>query len=110
MYESPFDVIVVGGGINGVGVARDCCLRGMHTLLIEAEDFASGATGASTGLIHGGPRYLEHSIHTTKMSCVDSGFIQKLAPQLLFRVPAGRRRSGPGERMRFSSWKSSSSG
>jgi glycerol-3-phosphate dehydrogenase len=87
VYESPFDVIVVGGGINGVGVARDCCLRGMHTLLIEAEDFASGATGASTGLIHGGPRYLEHSIHTTKMSCVDSGFIQKLAPQLLFRVP-----------------------
>jgi len=56
----PYDVIVVGGGINGAGVARDAAGRGARVLLIEAGDLAQGTSSSSTKLIHGGLRYLEH--------------------------------------------------
>jgi glycerol-3-phosphate dehydrogenase len=55
-----FDVIVVGGGINGVGIAREAQLAGYKTLLVERDDFGSGTTSRATRLIHGGLRYLEH--------------------------------------------------
>lgn len=81
------DVIILGGGVNGAGIARDCALRGMKVLLVERNDLAKGASGANTGMIHGGIRYLRYDVHTTKMACTDSGFIQKIAPHLLFRIP-----------------------
>ncbi|HTC48436.1 MAG TPA: glycerol-3-phosphate dehydrogenase/oxidase [Candidatus Aquilonibacter sp.] len=55
-----FHVVVIGGGINGVAVARQCARMGKHTLLIEQNDFSSGVTSRSTRIIHGGLRYLEH--------------------------------------------------
>jgi glycerol-3-phosphate dehydrogenase len=55
-----FQVIVIGGGINGVAVARECARAGKRTLLVEQNDFASGVTSRSTRIIHGGLRYLEH--------------------------------------------------
>ncbi len=55
-----FDLIAIGGGINGAGVARDAALRGLSVLLIERHDFGFGTTWRSTKLIHGGLRYLEH--------------------------------------------------
>jgi glycerol-3-phosphate dehydrogenase len=55
-----FHVVVIGGGINGVAVARQCARAGKQTLLIEQNDFASGVTSRSTRIIHGGLRYLEH--------------------------------------------------
>jgi glycerol-3-phosphate dehydrogenase len=55
-----FQVVVIGGGINGVAVARRCARAGKHTLLVEQNDFASGVTSRSTRIIHGGLRYLEH--------------------------------------------------
>jgi glycerol-3-phosphate dehydrogenase len=55
-----FPVIVVGGGINGVAIARECARAGRRTLLAEQHDFASGTTSRSTRIIHGGLRYLEH--------------------------------------------------
>lgn len=55
-----FDLIVIGGGINGCGIARDASSRGLSVLLLEKEDFGYGCTSASTRLIHGGLRYLEH--------------------------------------------------
>jgi glycerol-3-phosphate dehydrogenase len=55
-----FDVAVIGGGINGCGIARDATGRGAKVLLLEAGDLASGTSSASTKLIHGGLRYLEH--------------------------------------------------
>ena len=55
-----FDVIVIGGGINGMGIARAAQRRGHRTLLVERNDFASGTTSRATRLIHGGLRYLEH--------------------------------------------------
>ena len=54
-----FDVLVIGGGINGVAIARECARAGRRTLLIEQHDFASGTTSRSTRIIHGGLRYLE---------------------------------------------------
>ena len=56
----PYDVIVVGGGVNGAGVARDAAGRGARVLLLEAGDLAEGTSSKSTKLIHGGLRYLEH--------------------------------------------------
>jgi glycerol-3-phosphate dehydrogenase len=55
-----FHVVVIGGGINGVAVARECARGGKRTLLVEQNDFASGVTSRSTRIIHGGLRYLEH--------------------------------------------------
>jgi len=82
-----YDLIVIGGGVNGTGIARDAAMRGIKTLLLEKDDFSSGATGSCSGMIHGGLRYLMHDVATTRKSCVDSGYIQSIAPHLLFRIP-----------------------
>ncbi len=82
-----FDLIVIGGGVNGCGIARDAAMRGLKTVLIEKNDFGSGTTGASSQMIHGGARYLMNSLKTTRLSSIDSGYIQRIAPHLLFRIP-----------------------
>src|ERR687886_457348 len=81
------DVIVIGGGVNGTGVARDAALRGLKVALFERHDLAFGASGNSSGMIHGGPRYLTTDPDVTYSSCLDSGHIQRIAPHLLFRIP-----------------------
>src|SRR5579862_4614764 len=55
-----FDLLIVGGGINGAGIARDAAGRGLSVLLVEKEDLAQHTSSASTKLIHGGLRYLEY--------------------------------------------------
>src|SRR3954465_11162809 len=55
-----FDLAVIGGGINGTGIARDAAGRGLKVLLVEQGDLASGTSSASTRLLHGGLRYLEY--------------------------------------------------
>lgn len=55
--HNDYDVIVIGGGITGVGTARDCALRGLKVLLVEQRDFAHGASGRNHGLLHSGARY-----------------------------------------------------
>src|SRR5271163_4888784 len=60
LEDQRFHVVVIGGGINGVAVARECARAGKRTLLVEQNDFASGVTSRSTRIIHGGLRYLEH--------------------------------------------------
>jgi glycerol-3-phosphate dehydrogenase len=55
-----FDLVIVGGGINGVGIARDAAGRGLRTLLVEQGDLGAATSSASSKLIHGGLRYLEH--------------------------------------------------
>src|ERR1700760_4935212 len=57
-----FDVCVIGGGATGAGCALDAQLRGLRTLLLEAADFASGASSASTKMAHGGVRYLQEAV------------------------------------------------
>src|SRR5918994_83024 len=59
LATEPFDVLVVGGGITGAGVALDAASRGLRTALVEATDFASGTSSKSSKLVHGGLRYLQ---------------------------------------------------
>src|SRR5262245_63868260 len=61
LQEGVFDLLVLGGGITGAGVALDATLRGLRVALIDKADFASGTSSASSKLIHGGLRYLEHA-------------------------------------------------
>jgi glycerol-3-phosphate dehydrogenase len=60
METRPYDLLVIGGGINGAGIARDAAGRGLSVLLVEKDDLASHTSSWSTKLIHGGLRYLEH--------------------------------------------------
>src|SRR5262249_12337342 len=60
LREACFDLLILGGGITGTGVALDAVLRGLRVALIDKGDFASGTSSASSKLIHGGLRYLEH--------------------------------------------------
>jgi glycerol-3-phosphate dehydrogenase len=60
LNDEHFDVVVIGGGINGVAIALECSRGGRRTLLLEQNDFAAGTTSRSTRIIHGGLRYLEH--------------------------------------------------
>jgi glycerol-3-phosphate dehydrogenase len=82
-----YDVAIIGGGINGLGTARDLAKRGLRVYLAEKGDFATGATGNSSGMIHGGLRYLLSDVQVTRDSCTDSGYIQKISQNLIFRIP-----------------------
>ena len=82
-----YDLIVIGGGVNGTGIARDAAQRGYRTLLLEKRDVAAGSSGANSGMIHGGVRYLRYDRSVTELACIDSGYIQRIAPHLLFRIP-----------------------
>src|SRR5215831_16041482 len=82
-----FDLIIIGGGVNGTGIARDAAMRGLKTLMLEKKDVASGASGANSGMIHGGIRYLRYDRKVTELACIDSGYIQRIVPHLLFRIP-----------------------
>jgi glycerol-3-phosphate dehydrogenase len=82
-----YDVIVLGGGVNGTGTARDLAQRGLSVLLLEKADLACGASGANSGMIHGGIRYMLSDRQVTALACRDSGYIQRIAPHLLFRIP-----------------------
>jgi len=84
--DSEFDVVVVGAGITGAGVARDAALRGLRVCLVEQHDLGSGTTWGSSGMIHGGLRYIEYDWETTRVSCLDGGYIKRIAPHLLFPV------------------------
>jgi len=83
---SAYDVVVIGGGVTGAGVARDLSLRGLSVLLLEKGDWGAGTSGASSWMIHGGPRYLEYDWDTTRLSCIDAGHIVTIARNLVYRV------------------------
>ena len=57
IYSTEYDVIIVGGGVTGAGTARDCAMRGLSVLLVERNDYSTGATGRNHGLMHSGARY-----------------------------------------------------
>src|SRR5438105_4976208 len=87
MLARVHDLLVIGGGVNGTGIARDAAMRGLSVALVEKRDFAAGSSGANSGMIHGGARYLLEDRNVTKLSSIDSGHIQRIAPHLLFRIP-----------------------
>jgi glycerol-3-phosphate dehydrogenase len=86
--EQVFDIIVIGGGITGAGVARDAALRGFTCLLLEKGDFASGVSSKSTRLIHGGLRYLANlEIDLVAESLRERAILHRQAPYLIHPIP-----------------------
>jgi len=82
------DLIVVGGGIVGTGIARDASIRGLRTLLLEKEDFAYGTTSRSSRLIHGGLRYLRHlDFHLVRQDLREREVLLNIAPHLVHPLP-----------------------
>src|SRR5689334_4187421 len=93
-----FHVVIIGGGINGVALARECAKAGRRTLLVEQNDFASGTTSRSTRIIHGGLRYLEHGeIGLVRESLRERQRLLSERPylvrpmQFVLAMPSGRR-------------------
>jgi glycerol-3-phosphate dehydrogenase len=83
-----FDVLVVGGGITGVGVALDAASRGLHTALIDKGDLASGTSSKSSKLIHGGLRYLQQrEVVLVYEALAERQRLRKLAPHLVRTLP-----------------------
>ncbi|HEX6050706.1 MAG TPA: glycerol-3-phosphate dehydrogenase, partial [Gemmatimonadaceae bacterium] len=79
-----FDLLIIGGGINGAGVARDAAMRGLRTALVERNDFASGTSSRSSRLVHGGVRYLEHGhLRLVFESSRERRTLLRLAPHLV---------------------------
>lgn len=84
MPSREFDLVVIGGGINGAGIARDAVLRGLRVALIEANDFASGTSSRSSKLIHGGIRYLENKeFHLVFEALNERTRLFQMAPHLV---------------------------
>nr|WP_089218097.1 glycerol-3-phosphate dehydrogenase [Sphingomonas laterariae] len=82
--DQPFDLLIVGGGINGVGIARDAAGRGLKVLLVEQDDLASHTSSASTKLIHGGLRYLEHyEFRLVRESLIERERLMRIAPHII---------------------------
>ena len=79
-----FDLLVIGGGITGCGVARDAAMRGLSVALVERDDLASGTSGRSSRLVHGGIRYLEHGqLHLVHESIRERQTLLRIAPHLV---------------------------
>ena len=99
--DYPFDLIVVGAGINGAGIARDAAMRGLKTLLLDKGDISNGTTQWATRLIHGGLRYLEYyEVSLVRESLRDREILLRIAPHLVkplgFLVPIYERaKHGP---------------
>lgn len=88
LSDKQFDVIVVGGGITGAGVAQDAASRGLSVLLLEKGDFASGTSSKSTKLIHGGLRYLENLQFGVVYESVTERIVQeRIAPHMVHWLP-----------------------
>ncbi len=83
-----FDILIIGGGIFGAGVARDAALRGLHVGLIEKSDFASGTSSRSSKLIHGGFRYLQQlDFRLVFEACRERRILRRIAPHLVQPLP-----------------------
>jgi len=78
-----FDLIVIGGGVTGAGIARDAALRGLSVALVEARDFASGTSSRSSKMIHGGLRYLvQGHVALVKEAASERQILRRIAPHL----------------------------
>ncbi|MDP9485096.1 MAG: glycerol-3-phosphate dehydrogenase/oxidase [Actinomycetota bacterium] len=102
LQDYPFDLLVIGAGINGAGIARDAAMRGLKVLLLDKGDISAGTTQWATRLIHGGLRYLEYyEVHLVRESLAEREKLLRIAPHLVkplrFVVPIYERsKRGPG--------------
>jgi len=84
LAEEHFDLLVVGGGITGAGLARDAALRGLNVALVEKEDFGHGTSSRSSKLVHGGLRYLVHGeVGIVRESARERAVLRRIAPHLV---------------------------
>ena len=80
-----YDIFIVGGGINGVGIARDAAGRGLKVILVEQDDLASKTSSSSSKLIHGGLRYLEHyEFRLVREALGERETLLKIAPHIIW--------------------------
>src|ERR1044072_3752700 len=85
---SSHDVLIIGAGINGAGIARDAAMRGLKVLLIDKGEPGAGTTSASTRLIHGGLCYLEHfEFGLVRESLREREILLRIAPDLVRPLP-----------------------
>jgi len=88
LRRETFDVLILGGGINGAGIARDLAMRGAKVALVEQRHFASGTSGKNSQLIHGGLRYLKQlQVHLVRESLHERATLLHLAPHLVTPQP-----------------------
>ena len=86
--EDEYDLVVIGGGITGAGVALDAASRGYSVALVEREDFASGTSSRSSKLVHGGLRYLQNfDLGLVREALLERSILVKLAPHLVRPLP-----------------------
>ncbi len=107
--DGGFDMIVIGGGISGCGIALDAAQRGLDVLLIEQGDIASGTSSRSTKLVHGGLRYLKQmQFRITRMACRERDRMLQLDPHLVrpvqFLYPAYEGDRTPGWKIDLGLW------
>jgi glycerol-3-phosphate dehydrogenase len=98
LESQPFDLLVIGGGVTGAGIARDAAMRGLKVALVEARDFASGTSSRSSKMIHGGLRYLaQGDLALVREAASERKAVEAIAPHLTrmtyFVVPA---KNAPG--------------
>ena len=88
LRSETFDVLIIGGGINGAGIARDLAMRGTKVALVEQNHFASGTSGKNSQLIHGGLRYLKQlRFHLVREALHERATLLRLAPHLVKPQP-----------------------
>ncbi len=109
LRSDPFDVLVVGGGIVGAGIARDAATRGLRTALVERGDFASGTSGKTSRLVHGGLRYLKNfKIGLVRQAVRERDLLLVRSPALVrplaFTIPAYEGRGMGPTTLRFGLW------
>src|SRR5204863_3702938 len=86
--DPPLDVLVIGGGIVGSGVARDAALRGLRVALVDRRDFAFGTSSRSSRLLHGGLRYLAQGrIGLVREASVEKVILHRIVPHLVMPLP-----------------------
>jgi glycerol-3-phosphate dehydrogenase len=88
LADTQFDLLIIGGGIFGAGIARDAFLRGLRVALVEQGDFASGTSSQSSKLIHGGFRYLEqYQFGLVAEALGERHILRTVAPHLVRPLP-----------------------
>ena len=109
MAAEPVDVLVIGGGITGAGIARDAALRGFRTAVVDKGDLGGGTSSLSSRLIHGGIRYLEQGqfrlvFEASRERRVLLGIAPHLVHPLLFLFPVYRGARVPAWKLRAGMW------